>query len=86
MRQETEPNRFGYLQANYAKDESRAEFQFCLDRDDLIGIVERPAEIKISVTPQGLLLQEIAPGFSVDEVQAATEAPLMVSPTLRTMS
>ncbi|HUO35185.1 MAG TPA: 3-oxoacid CoA-transferase subunit B [Candidatus Acidoferrum sp.] len=30
----------------------------------------------IDVTPQGLLLREVAPGFSPEEVQAATEAKL----------
>src|SRR6202046_5112152 len=40
----------------------------------------------ISVTPEGLVLEEIAPGVSVAEVQAATEAPLCVSPTLRTFA
>jgi 3-oxoacid CoA-transferase subunit B len=40
----------------------------------------------ISVTPDGLVLDEIAPGVSVAEVQALTEAPLIVSPTLHTMS
>jgi 3-oxoacid CoA-transferase subunit B len=39
----------------------------------------------IAVTPQGLELQEIAPGLTVDQVQAATEAPLRVSATLREM-
>ncbi len=39
----------------------------------------------INVTAEGLVLEEIAPGLSVAEVQAATEAPLVVSPTLRTM-
>jgi 3-oxoacid CoA-transferase subunit B len=37
----------------------------------------------ISVTPEGLVLEEIAPGVSVLEVQAATEAPLQVSPSLK---
>jgi 3-oxoacid CoA-transferase len=37
----------------------------------------------ISVTPEGLVLEEIAPGVSVVEVQAATEAPLQVSPMLK---
>jgi 3-oxoacid CoA-transferase subunit B len=37
----------------------------------------------ISVTPEGLVLEEIAPGVSVVEVQAATEAPLQISPMLK---
>jgi 3-oxoacid CoA-transferase subunit B len=40
----------------------------------------------IRVTPDGLLLEEIAPGVSLAEVQALTEAPLIASPTLHTMS
>ncbi len=39
----------------------------------------------ISVTPTGLVLEEIAPGLKVEEVQRATEAPLLVSPDLKTM-
>ena len=39
----------------------------------------------IKVTPEGLLLEEIAPGLSVDDVQTATEPKLKVSPTLREM-
>jgi 3-oxoacid CoA-transferase subunit B len=39
----------------------------------------------IKVTPEGLLLEEIAPGLSVEEVQKATEPKLKVSPTLREM-
>jgi 3-oxoacid CoA-transferase subunit B len=39
----------------------------------------------IAVTPEGLELQEIAPGMTVEEVQAATEAPLRVSSALREM-
>jgi 3-oxoacid CoA-transferase subunit B len=39
----------------------------------------------ISVTPTGLVLDEIAPGLSVEDVQRATEAPLLVSPELKTM-
>jgi len=39
----------------------------------------------IRVTPEGLVLEEIAPGLSVDDVQRATEAKLIVSPTLKQM-
>src|ERR1700678_166813 len=39
----------------------------------------------INVTPEGLVLEEIAPGVSVAEVQAATEAPLMISPALKSL-
>jgi 3-oxoacid CoA-transferase subunit B len=39
----------------------------------------------IKVTPDGLLLEEIAPGFSFDDVQKATEPKLKVSQTLREM-
>ena len=37
------------------------------------------------VTPQGIVLEEIAPGLSVEGVQKATGARLIVSPNLRTM-
>jgi 3-oxoacid CoA-transferase subunit B len=36
----------------------------------------------IKVTKNGLLLKEIAPGFTVAEVQAVTEPHLLLSPTL----
>ena len=39
----------------------------------------------INVTPQGLVLEEVAPGMSVEEVQAATEPKLIVSPALKEM-
>ena len=39
----------------------------------------------IRVTPEGLLLEEIAPGLTVDDVQRATEAKLRVSSDLKTM-
>ena len=39
----------------------------------------------IRVTSGGLVLEEIAPGLTVDEVQQATEATLIVSPELREM-
>jgi acetate CoA/acetoacetate CoA-transferase beta subunit len=40
----------------------------------------------IEITPKGLLLKEIAEGTTVEQVKAATEAELTVSPTLKTFS
>jgi 3-oxoacid CoA-transferase subunit B len=37
----------------------------------------------IEVKDNGLLLKELAPGWSVDEVQALTEPALTVSPDLK---
>jgi 3-oxoacid CoA-transferase subunit B len=37
------------------------------------------------VTPKGFLLREIAPGVSVDDVRAATAAPLEVAPDVGEM-
>ena len=39
----------------------------------------------IEITERGLVLKEIAPGVSVDEVQRATEAPLTVDRWLTLM-
>jgi len=39
----------------------------------------------IRVTPTGLVLEEIASGLTVDDVQKATEAALIASPNLKTM-
>src|SRR6202161_4724499 len=39
----------------------------------------------IRVTPEGLLLEEVAPGLTVEDVQMATEATLRVSSELKTM-
>ncbi|MBB5063016.1 3-oxoacid CoA-transferase subunit B [Granulicella mallensis] len=39
----------------------------------------------IVVTPEGLVLEEIAEGVTVEQVQAATEAKLIISPSLKTM-
>ena len=39
----------------------------------------------IDVTPEGLVLKEIAPGVTVEEVQAQTEATLIVAEDLKTM-
>jgi len=39
----------------------------------------------IKVTPAGLVLEEIAPGLTVEDVQRATEAELIPSPSLKPM-
>jgi 3-oxoacid CoA-transferase subunit B len=39
----------------------------------------------IRVTPQGLVLEEVAEGLTAEDVQKATEARLIVSPNLKTM-
>jgi len=39
----------------------------------------------IRVTPAGLVLEEIAPGVTADDVQRATEPKLILSPNLKTM-
>ncbi|HJY85327.1 MAG TPA: CoA transferase subunit B [Candidatus Acidoferrales bacterium] len=40
----------------------------------------------IEVTPQGLLLGEVAPGVTPEQVQAATEPKLRIAPDLKTIS
>ncbi len=40
----------------------------------------------IRVTPRGLVLEEIAPGATVEQVQTATEPKFIVSSTLKTMT
>lgn len=40
----------------------------------------------IEITPKGMLLTELAPEFSIQQVQAATEATLQISESLRVMS
>ena len=37
----------------------------------------------IEVTPEGLLLKEVAPGWTAEEVQALTEPKLIISPDLK---
>jgi 3-oxoacid CoA-transferase subunit B len=39
----------------------------------------------IKVTQTGLVLEEIAPGLTADDVQRATEPTLILSPTLKVM-
>jgi acyl CoA:acetate/3-ketoacid CoA transferase beta subunit len=38
------------------------------------------------VTQSGIVIDEIAPGLSVEDVQRATDAPLLISPALKTMT
>jgi len=40
----------------------------------------------IEVTPQGLVLREIAPGITVEEIKAATAAALTIAPDLKEMT
>jgi 3-oxoacid CoA-transferase subunit B len=40
----------------------------------------------IRVTPEGLVLEEVAPGLTAADVQAATEPKLIVSPNLKEMA
>ena len=40
----------------------------------------------IKLTDRGMELVEIAPETTIDEIQAATEAPLLISPSLTTMA
>ncbi len=39
----------------------------------------------MEITPQGILLTEIAPGVTVEEIQAVTEATLIISENLKNM-
>ncbi|HET9364271.1 MAG TPA: CoA transferase subunit B [Candidatus Angelobacter sp.] len=39
----------------------------------------------INVTPEGLVLEEVAPGLTAEDVQKATGAKLIISPNLKTM-
>ena len=40
----------------------------------------------VAVTPEGYVLEEVAPGFSAEDVQAATGAPLAVPDDLKTIA
>ena len=47
-------------------------------------IVTEMAYMKVTAT--GLVLEEVAPGLTADDVQAATEATLVISPNLKAMA
>jgi 3-oxoacid CoA-transferase subunit B len=40
----------------------------------------------MQVSPTGLVLEEVAPGLTADDIQRATEPTLIISPTLKVMS
>ena len=40
----------------------------------------------IQITPEGLLLREVAPGINPDQVQRLTEPELRLAPDLKTMA
>ena len=39
----------------------------------------------IQVTPTGLVLEEVAPGLTADDVQRVTEPTLILSPNIKVM-
>ena len=39
----------------------------------------------MDITPEGIVLRELHPEFTVEDVQAATEATLIISPDLKPM-
>ncbi|MEZ4335955.1 MAG: CoA transferase subunit B [Sandaracinaceae bacterium] len=53
-----------------------------------IGVVDRIITdlAVIDVTPEGLVLREVAPGVSAKEIQEKTEAPLVAAPDLKELS
>jgi 3-oxoacid CoA-transferase A subunit/3-oxoacid CoA-transferase B subunit len=59
----------------------------CSGPVDGVGCVTRVVSdiAAIDITPQGLTLVEVAPGWRADDVAARTGAPLAVSPDLREM-
>ena len=63
----------------------------CRSADVHAGVVLRVVETIatemawIRVTPRGLVLEEIAPGLSVDDVQRATEPRLSITEALKEM-
>jgi 3-oxoacid CoA-transferase B subunit len=50
-----------------------------------VGVVQRVVTDLglFDVTPEGFLMREIAPGYTPEEVQAVTEAKLIISPDLK---
>jgi 3-oxoacid CoA-transferase B subunit len=50
-----------------------------------VGVVQRVVTDLglFDVTPEGFVMREIAPGYTPEEVQAVTEAKLIISPDLK---
>ena len=40
----------------------------------------------MEITPQGLVLREVAPGVTPEDVQAVTEPPLRIASDLKTIT
>ena len=66
------------------KDGERKILRRCTYPLTAVGVVKKVFTdvAVISVTPDGLVLEEVAPGWTPEEVQQVTEAPLRVSPDL----
>jgi len=45
----TDPTRFGYLRADYDGARKAATIELGMDRDDLLGAIDRPAEIRLEI-------------------------------------
>src|SRR5437899_346051 len=70
-----------------AKDGSKKLLKHCrlpLTGKKCVNIVISELAV-IDVTPQGLLLREVAPGVTPEDVQKVTEPKLRISPELRTI-
>ncbi|MGB2583564.1 MAG: CoA-transferase, partial [Dehalococcoidia bacterium] len=60
------------------------ECTYPLTRKECVDLVVTDLAV-IKVTPEGLLLREVAPGWTVEEVQALTGPKLIIAPDLKEM-
>jgi 3-oxoacid CoA-transferase B subunit len=51
---------------------------------ECVGLIVTDMAV-IQVTPEGLVLKEVAPGLTAEDVQKATEPELIISPKLKTI-